>query len=372
MNGQRVSQTYRGTKRDAQKELRRLIRSSDTGEAVLPDKLTLGQWIKQWLAMGAPGRKRQAVGKRSLERYSGHLLCHVVPSLGERPLQQLRATEIGKLYVALQDKGLAKATIHATHVTLSSCLRAATIGAGKILAISPMADLSVKPDAGESDHGIALDREQARKLIAGFQGHPLYLLVVAALKTGARRNELLALQWSDLDATGKTLTIRRALERVDGASGMKAPKTARGVRTITIDAELIELLLVERERHLRIAAGVPDGVAVNLGLIKLPDSALIFPGSPVDGFSFTTPRNPSTLTSTFRKVAKRLGFPTLRFHDLRGTAITRMLNKGVPLHVVAKRHGHDPAIMLRSYAKHLKGDDAEAAQIMSDELKGVL
>jgi len=153
---------------------------------------------------------------------------------------------------------------------------------------------------------------------------------------------------------------------------MKDPKTRRGVRTISIEDDLIELLLAEKARHLRIEAGVPDGVTVDLGLIRLPEGALIFPGSPAEGFDFTTPRNPNTVTNTFHKAVKRLGFPKLRFHDLRGTAITRMLSAGVPAHVVAKRHGHDPAIMLRSYAKALPQDDRAAAGLMSAELKGVL
>jgi hypothetical protein len=58
--------------------------------------------------------------------------------------------------------------------------------------------------------------------------------------------------------------------------------------------------------------------------------------------------------------------------DLRGTAITQMLNRGVPAHKVAARHGHDPAIMLRAYAKAMPQRDVEAAKIMGDVLKGVL
>jgi integrase len=373
VDGRRVTQTVRApTKRDAQKELRRLLRSTDTGTAALPSRITLGQWAVQWLAMGAPSRKRQEVGKRTLQRYRELLTCHVIPALGNRPLQQLRASEIDALYVALVDKGLAKQTIHHVHVVLGSVLHAATVGEQKILAVSPMGDLLKKPSPGEADHGIALDPEQTRRLVRAFVDHPLYLLVVMALSTGARRNELLALRWSDLDVGAKTLRIERALERVGGSTGVKSPKTARGRRVISLEDDLIALLLAEKERHLRIEAGVPDGAEVDLGLIKLPEGALIFPGSPHEGFSFTTPRNPSSATNVFHKVVKRLGFPTLRFHDLRGTAITRMLSAGIPPHIVAKRHGHDPAVMLRAYAKALPQDDAAAAQIMGDELKGVL
>jgi integrase len=374
VNGRRVTQTFRGTKRDAQQELRRLLRTADTGSHVAPDKVTVGQWVEQWLSMGAPGRTRQEVGRRSLERYAQLLRCHVIPALGHRPLQQLRAHEIDALYVSLQGKGLAKKTVHHVHTVLGSALHAATVGQAKILAASPMHDLLKKPSPGEGDHGIALDPEQTRRLVAGFAGHPLYLLIVTALHTGGRRNELLALQWADLDVAGKTLRIERSLERAGGASRLKAPKTSRGVRVITINAELLELLHAERERHLRIEAGVPDGVQVDLGLIRLPEGALIFPGAPREGsgFDFTVPRNPNTVTNIFHGMVRKLGFPKLRFHDLRGTAITRMLNAGIPPHLVARRHGHDPAVMLRAYAKALPQDDAAAAQIMGDELKGVL
>jgi integrase len=348
--------------------LRRLLRTADTGSHVAPDKVTLAQWIEQWLAMGAPGRKRQEVGRRSLVRYR-QLLAHVVSALGHRPLQQLRAAEIDAFYVALQGRGLAKQTVHHVHTVFGALLHAATVGEGKILAVSPMGDLLKKPSPGEADHGIVLDPEQTRRLVQGFVGHPLYLLVVMALSTGARRNELLALWWSDLDPVAKTLTIRRALERVNGSSGMKDPKTQRGVRVISVEDDLIELLLAEKEQHLRIEAGIADGATADLRLIRLPEGALIFPGSPAEGFDFTTPRNPNTVTNTFHKVVKRLGFPKLRFHDLRGTAITRMLSAGVPPHIVAKRHGHDPAIMLRSYAKALPQDDRAAAGLMSAELK---
>jgi integrase len=368
--GRRFAKTIRGTRREAQQELRRLLRTADTGAHVAPDKVTLGDWVATWVSMGAPGRKRQEVGKRSLARYR-QLLNHAVAALGNRPLQQLRAGEIDAFYVGLQAKGLAKQTIHHVHTVLGACLHAATVGDGKILAVSPMHDLLKKPSPGEADHGIALDPEQTRKLVAGFSDHPLGLLVLTALHTGARRNELLGLQWRDFDPIGKTLRIERSLERVGGSSGMKSPKTLRSVRVISVEDHLIELLLSEKARHLRIEAGVSDGAKVDLGLIKLPEGALIFPGSPAEGFDFTIPRNPNTVTNTFHKVVKRLGFPKLRFHDLRGTAITRMLSAGIPPHIVAKRHGHDPAIMLRAYAKALPQDDAAAAKIMSAELKGV-
>jgi len=296
-----------------------------------------------------------------------------VPTLGSSALQTLGADEIDALYTTLRGK-IAERSIVFVHVVLGACIAAAV--RQRLLPTSPMKYLSKVPSApeGDQDHGVALDPEQTRQLIAGFRGHPLYPLVVTALGTGARRNELLALLWSDLDVAAKTLRIERSLERTRGGLAIKGPKTRRGMRTITIDDELLGLLIAERERHLRIAAGVPDGVTVDLTLIKLPEGALIFPGTPLggSGFSFTAFRNPSSVTGVFLRVARRLGFPKLRFHDLRGTSVTQMLNRGVPPHIVAKRHGHDVATMMRAYAKALPQDDAAAAAVMGDMLKGVL
>jgi integrase len=155
---------------------------------------------------------------------------------------------------------------------------------------------------------------------------------------------------------------------------MKDPKSERGKRTITIDDDLIALLLAERERHLRIVAGVPDGAAVDLSLVKLPAEALMFPRLPGSGkrFSFTEFRVPRHVTKQFERIVPRLGFAGLRFHDLRGTHATLLLHAGVPAHVVAERCGHDTAVLWSNYAKMTKSANASAADVVSALTKGAL
>jgi integrase len=93
------------------------------------------------------------------------------------------------------------------------------------LAIGPMESITKVPPRGESDHGTALDDDQLRKLVQGFKGNDLYVIVSTAAFTGARRNEILALRWSDLDPQKKVLRIERALEETK-AHGIriKGPK----------------------------------------------------------------------------------------------------------------------------------------------------
>jgi len=115
--------------------------------------------------------------------------------------------------------------------------------------------------------------------------------------------------------------------------------------------------------HLRLAAVIPGGVTVNLGLIKLPDEALMFPNL-YDDLDFTKPRHARHTSQAFERWARRL-FPGIRLHDLRGSHETALLDSGVPVHVVAARCGHDPAVLLRSYAKRTKKADTSAANVIS-------
>ena len=363
---------FRGTLKEARTELRRLLRSGDTGEHVAPDQVTLASWAKHWIEIGAPGRKKQKVGQRAIERYEQLLRTHVLPVLGERKLQKIDSTEIDKLYLSLEGK-IAPRTARHVHSVLNACLGAAV--RTKKLTINPMQSTEKVPFAGESDHGIALDDEQLGKLVQGFKGSALFPIISVAAFTGARRNEILALRWSDLDLANKALRIERAIEETKKHGiRFKGPKKESHKRTITIDDDLLTLLLAEREKHLRIIAGVPDSAAVDLGLVKLPEGALIFPNPPaLADLSFVIPRAPRATSKEASRWARKLGFKKLRpLHDLRGTHETMLLDAGVPVHVVAARCGHDPATLLRSYAKRTKKADTSAASVIGNISRTIL
>jgi integrase len=238
--------------------LRRLIRSGDTGEHVAPDKIMLAQWVEQWIAAGAPGRRQKRVGRRTLERYDELLRCHVVPTLGARPLQQIQASEIDGLYTRLEQSGdLSPRTLHHVHTVLGASLNTA-VREGLLVA-SPIERAEKVPSAGEADHGIALDEEQLRIVLDGFKGSVLFPMMAVAAFAGARRNEILGLRHNDLNVAEKTLRIERAVEKTrKHGLALKEPKRARHKRTITIDDDLIALLLAEREKHARILAAIGD------------------------------------------------------------------------------------------------------------------
>jgi integrase len=367
IRGKRYTKTVAaGSKADAQKQLRALLHSGDTGQHVDPSKITLEHWIDQWLQLlkRAPNsdserkRKRGLVNPRTVERY-GQLLDHVKSKLGALALQKLSGSVIDDLYIELEQKLAARTVLH-VHNALRPCLSSAV---KKKLLVSNPADDAEAPNPGDTGEIAVLGEQELATLVRGFRGHPLEMIVDVAACTGARRNEIIALRWSDIDLNNKTLTIARSVEETtEHGRHLKEPKTVRGRRTIAIDADLAERLRGYQSLMKRLAAGVPDGADVDLALVKLPADALLFPGEKLA--DLTQLRDGHAVTRTFRRHARKLGF-NIKFHWIRASHLTILLDKGEPVHVVAKRAGHDPVTLLRSYARWTKKADAKVAETLA-------
>lgn len=375
INDKRHCEPFTGTVQEAKDKIIERLHAGATGQHVDRDKITVGEWIKEWIAAGAPrghGKRRKPIGQRALERYEQLMNEHVRPVLGETRLQQLQPSNIDGLYDGLKGKKISARTAHHVHTVFNSCLGTAL--RRKLIVVNPMAaverspDPEARPDDVESGQeesvdaiGEGLSPDDLKTLVAGFGPSSLYPVVALAAATGARRGELLALRWSDISVDKKMLRIEWALEQTKkhGVT-RKRPKTKRGWRTIDLDEATIAMLLKVRDRHMRIHAGIPDGVDVDLSLVKLPAEALMFPAEPAPGsaFSFTAWRNPRNFSKEFARRAGLLGFGATRFHDLRGIHATALLDAGTPVHIVAQRIGDDPAVLLRNYTKRQRTKQA--------------
>lgn len=89
------------------------------------------------------------------------------------------------------------------------------------------------------------------------------------------------------------------------------------------------------------------------------------------GVDLTRLRHAGGITDLFEDRARKT-YPGIRFHDLRGSHETALLDAGVPVHVVAERCAHDPAVLLRAYAKRTKKADATAANVIAGMSKAAL
>ena len=183
------------------------------------------------------------------------------------------------------------------------------------------------------------------------------LLVVAAM-TGARRGELCALKWSDVDWERRTLTIVRSLTITPDVTIEGTTKTKKS-RTISLGAMGVEHLRTHRERCSDLARS---------GGIELLNDAYIFSTS-LDGL---VPVKPNSLTQFHVRLMAKLGM-NYRFHELRHFMATSMAASGVGIRTIAGRLGHaDPALTLRTYAHWLETADREAADAIESVLSSVM
>jgi len=162
------------------------------------------------------------------------------------------------------------------------------------------------------------------------------------------------LKWSDLDWQTRRLQIQRQVQRRKGKGLVFCePKSASGRRVISLGEKTIEILRGHREKQLmeQIVAGD-----------KWKENDLIFP-SPIG-----TPQDCANVLKAYKKCLEKAGLPNLRFHDLRHTAATLMLQQEINPKVVQERLGHsDISLTLNTYSHVLPSMQEKAAEKM-DEL----
>jgi hypothetical protein len=186
--GQRITKyrSFKGTKREAQVELVRLMDMVRRGEHVDPAKLPLAEYLDRW----EQGWAALQVGPKTRERYVELLRLHVRPHIGALPLHKLQPVHLAELYAKLLSAGLSARTVGHVH----RCLHKALIVAVEwnLLARNPAA--IAKPPKVLAREIEIITVEQAQKLLQCLRGRALYPIIMLALATGMRRGELLALR----------------------------------------------------------------------------------------------------------------------------------------------------------------------------------
>jgi integrase len=202
-----------------------------------------------------------------------------------------------------------------------------------------------EPPVPKKKEGIALSVEQTEELVAGATapwGMDVFLELDAA--TGARRGELLGLQWTDLNAN--QLMIGRSLSQVGQGVFLKEPKNKK-FRVITIPPSALKKLQAHRKKQ--------EEYRAHFGASYQGDFIFCNP----DG----SPLKPDTVSASVSLLFRSLKLPKgASLHTLRHTHGSHLLAAGVPLTDVSKRLGHtNPHVTATVYAHALAGHDDLAA-----------
>ncbi len=336
----RRSASFRGTKRQAERELARLVAAAEDDHQVVA-KATVGMLLERWW-----DHKRGRLAPSTAREYARLIERRLHPDLGRRKLASLTAADLDDYYLRLQREGLSPASIRQLHAVLSGSLRQAV--KWRWIATSPARDASL-PRAAR-----AVIRPpsavEARRLLELADEHSCEfgMFVRLAAVLGARRGELCGLQWRDIDLAAGTATIRRAVIDVAGRLQVKDTKT-HAERVVALDTGTRNRLIVHRQAMV--------DRATECG-VELVDDAYVLSPWP-DG---SKPMRPDRATYVFRTLRERAGVPTARLHDLRHFVATQLIAAGHDIRTVSDRLGHaKTSTTLDIYAGFLQAKDQDAA-----------
>lgn len=209
---------------------------------------------------------------------------------------------------------------------------------------------AASPPRAERREHATYDAETVKRLWRSVAGTRWLPFLVLAIKTGLRQGELLGLKWVDFDFVRSALQVRRQLQRD------KTLQPTKGRRSRRLDLGEIELAVLREHRARQ------DERRQNWGEA--------WEGQDL---AFCTDRGrPLGWRDTyrdFRNIMRKAGLESIRFHDLRHTNATLLLEQGVHPKVVQERLGHsDIGVTLDTYSHVTPTMGRDAAKRLDDLL----
>lgn len=339
---------YAATKAEAREEMHKALDKARQGIDLKGERQTLATYLRAWLADVAADKVRPS----TLVSYRRNVERHIIPELGEVELRDLTVQDVQKFLNAKHKAGLSPRTVQFIRAILRNALAQALAWGLVQRNVAAIA----KPPRQERKEVQALSSAEARQLMAHTREHRLGNLFAIALFTGMRQGELFGLRWPDLDLDRGTLTVRQAAQKIGGEWKMVEPKSATSRRTIRLSAGAVAALRDQKQRvkAQRIEAGE---LWVEWGLV-FPSTL----GSPLD---------PASVTHALQRQLRDAGLPRVRFHDLRHTCATMLLEQGVPARVVMDQLGHSQiSLTLNTYSHVLPAMRDDAANALDRALGG--
>ncbi|OKI49085.1 tyrosine-type recombinase/integrase [Streptomyces sp. MJM1172] len=341
-NTRKRVRVYGTTRKEALAKLTEKIAASNRGLPIAAADSTVGAYVTYWLDSVAVHHLRE----NTHTRYATCIRLHLIPGLGAKKVARLTARDVRTFLDQLRTtcqccaqerdadrqcccaigqccgKTLSPLTVTYVHSVLKSALEHAV----REDELPRNVARNVKTTSPRPRRFQPLTTTEARQLLRVAGADRLHALYELALRTGLRKGELLGLHWEDLDLDSGTASIHRSLQRTrTGGLTTLHTKTRASERRIALPTECINSLKSHRERQ------EEERNATKVGW---KDSGLIFT-TPTGG-----PLDPANMTRRFGRLLERAGLRRIRFHDLRHSTATLLLEQGVELVVVKELLGH--------------------------------
>lgn len=343
-NTRRRVRVYGTTRKDALAKLTEKIAASNRGLPMPSAQGSVATYLRYWLENVAVHHLRE----NTHTRYAACVDRYLILGLGKKTLTKLTAKDVRTWLNQLRNtcqccahgidtarvgprccavgqccrKLLSPLTLTYIHSVLKSALEHAV----REEEIPRNVARNVRTGTPRPRRFEPLTADEARQFLAATPGHRLHALFELALHTGLRKGELLGLRWEDLDLGSGTAAIRRTLQRTSAGGLTTLPtKTRASERRIALPTRCLQSLKHHHEQQQR--EHEASGTTRHH-----------------DGHVFTTvqgrPIDPTNLTRTFTTLLRKAGLRRIRFHDLRHSTATLLLEQGVELVVIKELLGH--------------------------------
>lgn len=338
------------TRFEAQEWLRSIGNQVQNGLTIKGAKITYGEFLEEWLES-----VHARLTDSTWRTYSQLTRAYIAPALGKIRLRELSPSVIQRYYSQMVSDGTGLRTVQKSHTVIHASLNAAM----KLGIIGRNPDDATQPPKPVHKEMKFWNQEQVQQFLsfAKETNDRNYALYFIALVTGMRQGELLALKWQDVDLEKETLTVKLNLHRLPGGGlRLQKPKTKTSIRTIRLGKETLKVLAEQKELTAK-EKSLANGL--------WQDEGYVFPSS------IGSAMDASNLWKNFRRILKQSKLPGIRFHDLRHTAASLMLNNGVDVLVASRRLGHaKPSITLDVYGHLIPSSQAGVADVLDKLVSG--
>jgi integrase len=337
------------TQAEAARELARIQADVSGGSHVEPRKMTIGEYMLEWLEV-----RRQQLSVATALEYSREIRRTILPALGGIRLHQLRAMHLNRFYAELlagggrAGRGLSPKSIRNIHGLIHAALESAV--RWDYLPRNPAAN--VDPPKVRRREVRAADRAGIIRLLESLDRSRYRIPVLIALGTGMRRGEIAGLRWDDFDEERGRLIVRRSIAQLPGPQLVEKSTKSGEPRVVPIPPALMDALVAHRAWQAEQTAAFAEFDAGGWICVD------------TDGRRLT----PTGMTAAFWHLARRAKLGGATLHGLRHTQGTELLNAGVPSAIVSKRLGHSTIDITHRIYYHALPEAQQAAVAAAQEL----
>ncbi len=310
----------KGNKRKAEQILRDTLKEYEDKQIVFTKDILFSDFINQWMDF-----MRNMIRSNTYVTYRCNIDKHIVPyfrRLGVS-VQKLQPLQLQRFYSEKLAEGLSPNTIGKIHTLIHKSLQYAMVTLN-LIAYNPAE--RVELPRKQKYIGKCFDTKQLQELFLAVKGEPIEPAVLLAGSYGLRRSEVLGLRWDAVNFLKNTITINHtAIEVHSQVEYTDQVKTQSSYRTLPlmqhIKTYLLDLKLHQNEMRVLCAKSYHE----NNYICKWDDGR---------------PLKPNYVSQRFHKILMQYEFPMIRFHDLRHSSASLMLELGFSLKDIQEWLGH--------------------------------